>query len=329
MHMSVKEVETLFGTTMYEYAHRRSARRILRAGRRLNIPESIENVLTFVNLNAHPLGVAVAKYGSQRRSLSAFEGVTPEVLRRLYKIPDDRVATNETNLQCVPEFFDENWSRGDLDAFYSTNNLSIPPRVVQKGTRANDDTKPSSEASLDLQYISGMAPNATTIVWNMNGTNPFSSIDEPFFEWGQQILDEDHPPFVISISYSDDEQHIFQSSEAYARSFDNLLMKMGTRGISVLMSSGDDGVAGQRPDVSKLGANERCLHNGPQWPTGSPFITAVGATMLLPQDGTDQFFWTPNEVACSGSHGGMITVGGGFANQYGIPPVFRDRAELH
>ncbi|CAK4667838.1 unnamed protein product, partial [Aphanomyces euteiches] len=51
------------------------------------------------------------------------------------------------------------------------------------------------------------------------------------------------PAYVASISYSDDEQHIFESSEAYARSFDVLLMKLAARGVSVLVASGDDGVA--------------------------------------------------------------------------------------
>ncbi len=104
-------------------------------------------------------------------------------------------------------------------------------------------THASAEASLDLQYITAIAPNAITYIWSQVGLNPFSSIDEPFVAWAETVLQMKRPPYVISISYSDDEEHVFNASAAYALSLDPLLMKMGARGISVLLASGDDGVA--------------------------------------------------------------------------------------
>lgn len=326
--MKVGKVERVLQTQLHEFSHRRSSHRILRASESIHLPDHIKSVVSFINMNAHPLGLS-AKVHRRTSSARSTSDVTPRLLKQLYNIPEDRIATNETNSQCIPEFYHENWNPRDLETFTKAFGIPVKPRVVQKGTRPNQPDRVSSEASLDLQYITAMAPNATTMVWSMEGTNPYSTIDEPFFEWGKQILAESHPPYVISISYSDDEEHIFQSSEAYARSFDAVLVKMGTRGISVLIAGGDDGVAGQRPDVAKLPESEQCSRHGPQWPNGSPYITVVGATMLLPPSATTSYFYTTEEVVCAGDVGGMITAGGGFSNGYGTAPFQKEEVERY
>ncbi|CAK4349945.1 unnamed protein product [Aphanomyces euteiches] len=136
------------------------------------------------------------------------------------------------------------------------------------------------------------------------------------------------PAYVASISYSDDEQHIFESSEAYARSFDVLLMKLAARGVSVLIASGDDGVAGQRPGLQKIDMSDTtawCKVHGPQWPTSSPYLTSVGATMLAKSEDAPSYFNTLDEVVCSSERGSSITSGGGFSNKYDRPS-YQDQA---
>ncbi len=67
--------------------------------------------------------------------------------------------------------------------------------------RDNSKNKASfGEVSLDLQYITAIAPKATTYIWSKSGTNPFSSIDEPFVVWAEEVLKMEKPPYVISIS---------------------------------------------------------------------------------------------------------------------------------
>lgn len=327
--MTVEKVEQLFDTEIYEFvaqeasAHRGA--RILRAAHDITIPAHLLGAIGFVNVNAHPLGLrALASmapstsdeqtaYGSARGTLGK--------VRELYGIPDDLVVTNASNTQCVPSFYTESWNPDDLTKFVKDFLPGAPvPKVVEKGTRANEPSKPTTEASLDIQYITGVARNATTYMWTMNGSNPFSAQDEPFVEFVEGVLEMDHPPYVVSISYSDDEEQIFRLSPDYARTFDTLLIKMGLRGITVLVASGDDGVAGLRPEFSKLPVNETCLKAGPQWPSSSPYITSVGATMTLnTADFSKDFFRTTEEVVCSGDVGGQVTSGGGFSNQYAIP----------
>lgn len=98
---------------------------------------------------------------------------------------------------------------------------------------------------------------------------------------------------------------------------------MGLRGLTVVFSSGDDGI----------GNGIDCTQAWPAWPASSPYVTSVGATQM-----TDKYNpvcgmpyssvlvgATPEqellvectgtgETVCSGSFGGVITSGGGFSD---------------
>ncbi|KAF0687563.1 Aste57867_20682 [Aphanomyces stellatus] len=319
-------------------------RRMLRASRSLQIPASLIDHVSYINLNSQPIGRSLKEKrhhqaGSGDKSktdpVRMGSGISPEYLREWYGVPR-QTSPNETNAQGVPEFYDEAWSDADLTQFYKQYmGGERVPTLVTHHVPDRDDApyKSSGEASLDLQYITALSPRTTTYVWSQIGTNPTSPIDEPFVEWADEILKMNRPPYVVSISYSDDEEHIFNASEAYARSFDPLLMKLGTRGVSVFMSSGDDGVAGQRPGLLKFDTNDKtawCKQHGPQWPTSSPYLTSVGATMLAkPADVSDPFFYSADEVVCSSALGSSITSGGGFSNKYARPAYQDDAVQAY
>lgn len=62
--------------------------------------------------------------------------------------------------------------------------------------------------------------------------------------------------------------------EKYARSVCNLFTQLGSRGVSVLFSSGDSGVGGAC--ITNDGSNT--THFPPQFPAACPWVTSVGAT---------------------------------------------------
>ncbi|TMW68610.1 hypothetical protein Poli38472_006078 [Pythium oligandrum] len=324
-----RALEELLKTEIHMYEKTTNPRsRLLKASRPVSIPAHLSDAIAFVNVNSHPMELrALAAPSPSARELkeAAYGSGKLAQIRQLYGIPDDLVVTNTTNLQATPSFYTEAWSPEDLKMFYKQFLPDDPvPSVVEKGARENIPSAAGIEASLDVQYLTGVARNTTTQVWTMNGSNPYSSEDEPFVEFVQAILEQEKPPFVVSISYSDDEEHIFKICPDYARFFDTLLIKMGLRGITVLLASGDDGVAGLRPEFAKLTPDEACLKSGPQWPSASPYVTAVGATMQLsPQEYGKPFFQTSEEVICSGEVGGVITTGGGFSNVYAMPAYQR------
>jgi len=90
------------------------------------------------------------------------------------------------------------------------------------------------------------------------------------------------------------------------QAFNTELCILGTRGVTVSVSSGDDGVANfeARSDPSQCGFN-------PSFPATSPYVISVGATQG-PESGKP-------EVACSSSTGGIITTGGGFSVTFDTP----------
>ncbi|ETI31125.1 hypothetical protein F443_21849 [Phytophthora nicotianae P1569] len=338
--MKVKHVERLLNTQIHHYETQetdsipaRNRRRLMRAATDVSVPEHLQDIVSFLSVNTHPLGLrALGAATSETAELASSGGGTLAQVRQIYGIPDNLVVTNPSNAQCVPSFYDESYDPADLKTFFSQYLPGeSPPPVIEKGSRVNHPERATTEASLDVQYITGVGRNATTFVWTMNGSNPYSAEDEPFVEFAQDVLALENPPLVVSISYSDDEEHIFDVSPGYARTLDTLLIKMGLRGITVLIAGGDDGVTGLRPEFENVPLEEMCKKSGPQWPSSSPYITSVGATMLLPkaQQAAKPFFRTKEEVICSVENGGIITSGGGFSNIYAIPAYQRTAVERY
>lgn len=113
------------------------------------------------------------------------------------------------------------------------------------------------------------------------------------------------PTNVISISYGGQEADLPAS---YQKRQCAEFMKLGLQGVSILVASGDSGVAGPAGDDSANG----CLNGGttfsPDFPATCPYLTTVGATLLTGNVKTDQ----ETAVTRFGS-------GGGFSNIYPIP----------
>lgn len=116
------------------------------------------------------------------------------------------------------------------------------------------------------------------------------------------------PTNVISISYGGQEADLPAN---YQKRQCNEFMKLGMQGISIVMASGDSGVAGPQGDDNANG----CLGpNGtvfsPDFAASCPYLTAVGATYLPPGASVEQ----DAEVAVT-----RFPSGGGFSNIYPTP----------
>jgi tripeptidyl-peptidase I len=106
----------------------------------------------------------------------------------------------------------------------------------------------------------------------------------------------------------------------------NEFMKLGLQGHSILVASGDYGVASFPSD----GAANGCLGPkanifNPQYPSNCPYVTSVGGTMLYP----DQTIHTPESVM----HANLslaaqnFTSSGGFSNYFPQPKYQRAAVE--
>jgi len=144
-----------------------------------------------------------------------------------------------------------------------------------------------------------VAQASPTTFWSIDNSDPF-----PFLDWIITVGNTPNAPWVHSVSYGDIEQE--GSPLSVMQRFNTEAMKLGARGITVVIASGDDGVANfiARGNASACGFN-------PSYPATAPYVTAVGATQG-PEVGQP-------EVACSSTTGGGITTGGGFSTVYPTP----------
>ena len=116
------------------------------------------------------------------------------------------------------------------------------------------------------------------------------------------------PTNVISISYGEQEDDLPTN---YQKRQCNEFMKLGMQGVTVVIASGDSGVAARGADD---GNSDGCLGNGevfnPDFPASCPYVTAAGAT-FLPTGGDPA---KDEEVAVT-----RFPSGGGFSNIYPRP----------
>ncbi|KAB8356425.1 hypothetical protein FH972_024008 [Carpinus fangiana] len=126
------------------------------------------------------------------------------------------------------------------------------------------------------------------------------------------------PTKVISTSYGYNEADL---TPAYEQRQCNEYMKLGLLGVSVLYSSGDNGVAGNGgacidPATGEYNDGSSGLFN-PSFPSTCPYITSVGATQV--KNGTNVVkalaTGVQPEMACET----VIYSGGGFSNVFPLP----------
>jgi len=122
-------------------------------------------------------------------------------------------------------------------------------------------------------------------------------------DWVLAVASTSNPPLVHSVSYGDVEQ---QDDPTELNRFNTEVMKLGAQGVSVIIASGDDGVANfpARSNPSACGFH-------PSFPASASYVTAVGATMG-PENNTV-------EIAETSDAGGGITTGGGFSTVFAQP----------
>merc|ERR1712176_196599 len=112
----------------------------------------------------------------------------------------------------------------------------------------------------------------------------------------------------MGISYGSIEPEV---SASVMTTFNTEAMKLGTQGVTIFVSSGDDGVA----NFAARGEASNCGYT-PSFPASSPYVTAVGATQGGVTGGS--------EVVSSSQTGGVITTGGGFSTKFEAPSWQKD-----
>ncbi|KXT13424.1 hypothetical protein AC579_9904 [Pseudocercospora musae] len=168
---------------------------------------------------------------------------------------------------------------------------------------------PKFETALDTQALMGLAWPAKGILYNKRRV--FGPRKEVTYDNFVMLLQElisnrtETLPSVVSVSESIPENSL---DPAYAKRLCNMMAQVGTRGISLLFSSGNNGPTGDQP----TGEHKAIFQ--PEFPASCPYITAVGGTTDL----SDEKAATKSTIPVT-SRLGYTASGGGFSNIFDRP----------
>lgn len=294
--VTVETASAMLATDYSQWVHDPSGTVLHRADS-YSLPRAVAEAVDFVGHTTHLPTLRVPMFLAHSLAPSSGNS-TPQVISSYYGITNNTVS-NKKSSNCVFETIGQSYAPADLALYDQTYNVPLETEVTVIGP--NDPSSCSNpnncvEAELDIQVITAIAQQGDTTFWSIPG-------DESFLQWIDAVASDPSPPLVHSISYGEPEE---ETDPAQDSRFDAEVAKMGARGLSVLIASGDDGVAGSnaRSDPTQCGFH-------PSYPATSAHVTAVGATQGPESDSA--------EVACSSATGGVITTGGGFSTVFPQP----------
>ncbi|KAJ3546550.1 hypothetical protein NM688_g5504 [Phlebia brevispora] len=229
--------------------------------------------------------------------------VTPTCVQRLHGVP--ATVPHPAGSIGVSGIGDQYANDEDLESFMRYYRPDIPrPDVflevsVNGGKNDQDITQAGEEADLDMQYTMGIAVGVPTTFYSIGRANPDVVAFEALLNYFQQNPNKNLPSVLLT-AYSARES---QFPTALSRRICTGYADLGARGVSVIFSTGDGGVAG--PELPGV---ERCPEGKfvPVFPASCPYVTSVGATAIQS---------VPEHVGTFIQDAAAIS-GGGFSNQF-------------
>ncbi|KAH9165152.1 subtilisin-like protein [Lactarius sanguifluus] len=212
---------------------------------------------------------------------SRADEVMPSQLRWMYKTFAYVSTAADRNTLGVFGFREQYPSETDLTVFMTYLRSDVQPPSLATFTvelvngGGYDPVNPGDEANVDVQYASAMAYPTPIIFYSIGGSGKWvTRSGEPYSgdQWLESLnylLRKTVIPQTISISYGAYERYV---PREYTRALCILFAQLGARGVSVLLSTGDDGVGENCKDEF---GNVRFANS---FPASCPYLTAVGGT---------------------------------------------------
>jgi len=269
VEMSSSVAESVFGIEFGYYRHKSGVTVQASLGpyslpeRLASLVDVVTGVVGLPDLDRRPRVV----FGPKTAALGT--EINPTVIRKRYNISSNLIVTHPKNSHAVAEFENQFYSPTDLSLFWQNEVPFASFRPVDSVVGVNQPGEPGEEASLDIQYIMGVAPNATTWFYSIKSVSFWDDVSS----WVTLLNDETNCPLVHSISYGTQVKSTYPTV-AYQERLDAEFQKLGVRGISIIFASGDSGAG----CAESLGCKCKLT---PAYPASSQYVTAVGATRFL------------------------------------------------
>jgi tripeptidyl-peptidase-1 len=173
-------------------------------------------------------------------SRNVIDVTTPSVLKWLYSTWVYAPAARSKSILGIVGFLRQYASRQDLMLFmknYRPDGADATFNVLLINNGAYNLRNPGFEANLDMQYAQGIAYPIQHVFYS-SGLGP-SGTGDWYNSFLEQIIINPLIPQTLSISYSNNETNY---SLEYAKHVCRLFAQLGSRGVSILQSSGNFGV---------------------------------------------------------------------------------------
>jgi len=290
--LTAEQLEAATGGAFEQFVDA-AGRKIERIANGVRLPEAVAAVVdTFTGFHGFPLNAKPAQK-AQAEGAQAGPAVNPKLINKIHGIPS--VKGNKKNIQAIAQFQGQYVSPTDLSSFCSTYEPDGRSCEIAKYVGANQPGQPGVESMLDTEYIMGLGQGTETWVFSY----PDFDFCGDLLTFGGDVTANSTHPFSVSVSYGSQKIDFCDSNTITRLSED--VQKMGTMGVTMMISSGDDGSG----HSSRQGDNDGKV--SPSFPASIPWATAVGSTYFVSgtsgaQEATTQF----------GS-------GGGFSYDYTAP----------
>lgn len=301
-----------------------------------------------------PEGPASSAFSNDTGLSHCGTSITPDCIKAMYGIPDATISAEQdpANYMGLYETGDV-YAQKDLNAFFAKYAPQVP-----KGTHPTlnsvdgaaapvgvTNSKNMGESDIDMDMIYSLIyPQAITLY---QASTKYPSADDTYI-WIDNFLDAIDGSFcnlaeksqlqcgvydlarVTSISYDSPE---FAETAARQQRACNEIMKLGLQGKTVVVSSGDYGVA-SHPASDTNGCADASgdseATNGdvfqPQFPATCPYVLAVGGTQLNANQTfrDSESVMNPPTKGLALGVGATFSSGGGFANYFDAPDYQSD-----
>ncbi|KAJ4374520.1 Tripeptidyl-peptidase sed2 [Didymella sp. IMI 355093] len=300
-HAPVKRAESMLGTTFKTYQNqvRRDVKRVRSLS--YSVPKAIrdhidliEPTVRFGQIKAERSNVLTqeaAPFSVAAVNATCNTTITPACLKDLYNFADYKIDPKGAVKLGVSGFLEQLARYTDLEQFVSTfapdAGSNFTSTSVNGGTLDQNATDDSVEANLDIDYTVGLVdPTIETTFYSTAGRGILvpdldqpsedDNENEPYLDFFTYVvgLPDDELPQVLSTSYGEDEQSV---PATYAKKVCDIIGQLGTRGVSVIFSSGDTGVG----SACQTNDGKNTTRFLPIFPASCPYVTSVGGTYKI------------------------------------------------
>ncbi|KAJ6593294.1 peptidase S8/S53 domain-containing protein [Mycena capillaripes] len=300
----ISSAESMLSTRFGVFKHLKSGQRAIRT-LNYSLPDAmlphidfVHPTTAFFNPARHSMNkLSSDEDGTSQSDFTSCVNVTdPPCVRKLYNIGNYTPRGSIKNNRIGVAGFLHVWARPDsfklyLDDYipesrrsdytFDVVNITGPFIAASINAEGNLDTQLAIQVAYPIPMTYYTANSIPPYIPDQNQDSEGPGVNEPYLDFIDYLLGLDVPPTVVTISYGDDEQTVPRD---YANAVCQGFAKLGARGVSVLFSSGDQG----------LGVNDlpTCIANTgnnattflPVFPASCPYVTSVGQTQgFFPQ----------------------------------------------